>query len=164
MALTQGPGLTSLWGEALIRSNWNPAPDLAPTSRHAPARLLGPDLWQPLRFLYRAWDEAAAENIPWILGRARPGLPACSPAFHKERSSHFFSICLSPEQIWGRRSAHGGAAPSRAWDRAELARSVLGSRRSDGSVVALPAPAISSAIPPEFSPSWHIASHQRDCE
>lgn len=149
MALTQGPGLTSLWGEALIWSNWNPAPDLAPTSRHAPARLLGPDLWQPLRFLYRARDEAAAANIPWISGRARPGLPACSPAFHKERSSHFFSICLSPEQIRGCCSAHGGAALSRVCDRAEPARSILGSRRSDGSVVALPAPAISSAIPPQ---------------
>lgn len=152
MALTQGPGLTSLWGGALIRSNWNPAPDLAPTSRHAPARLLGPDLWQPLRFLYRAQDEAAAETIPCISGRARPGLPACSPAFHKQRSPHFFSTRLSPEVVRGCCSVHGGAALSRVRDHAEPARSVLGSRRSDGSAAAFPAPAISSAVPAQGFP------------
>lgn len=64
MALSQGPGLTSSWGKALLQSNWNADPDLAPIFRHTPTGLLASDLWQLLRFLERAQDETAAENTP----------------------------------------------------------------------------------------------------
>lgn len=62
MALSQGPGLTSPWGKALLWSNWNADPELAPIFRHTPAKLLVSDLWQLLHFLERAQDETAAEN------------------------------------------------------------------------------------------------------
>lgn len=65
MALSQGPGLTFPWGKALLWSNWNADPDLAPILRHTQTGFLVSDLWQLLHFLERAQDETAAENTPW---------------------------------------------------------------------------------------------------
>lgn len=58
------PRINIPMGKALLWSNWNADPDLAPIFRHTPTEFLVSDLWQLLCFLERAQDETAAENTP----------------------------------------------------------------------------------------------------
>lgn len=105
MAQSQGPGLTSLWGKALLQSNWNADPDLAPIFRHAPPRLLASDLWQLIRFLERAQDETAAEDT---LGSRteldQDCISTLRPFANKHRSQwnpNIVRVHVSPELIQG---------------------------------------------------------------
>lgn len=105
MALSQGPELTSPWGKALLRSNWNADSDLAPIFRHAPTKLLTSDLWQLLCFLERAQDETAAENTPGSWAELDQDCIAEVRPFANKRPSQWspnlFRVHVSPELIQG---------------------------------------------------------------
>lgn len=105
MALSQGPGLTSPWGKALLWSNWNADPNLAPIFRHTPTRILMSDLWQLLRFLERAQDETAAENTPESWAELDQDFTAEIWTFANKHlsqwSPNLFRIPVSLELIWG---------------------------------------------------------------
>lgn len=105
MALSQGPGLTSPWGKALLQSNWNADPDLAPIFRHAPPGLLASDLWQLLRFLERAQDETAAENTPGSRAELDQDCTAEVQPFANKHPSQWspnlFRVHVSPGLIQG---------------------------------------------------------------
>lgn len=92
-------------GEALLWSNWNADPDLAPIFRHTPTRFLVPDLWQLLCSLERAPDETAAENTPGSRAELDQNFTAeiwTSANKHPSQwSANLFRIPVSVELIWG---------------------------------------------------------------
>lgn len=117
MAQSQGPGLTSPWGKAMLWSNWNADLDLAPAFRHAPTRVLVSDLWQLLRFLERAEDKTAAEHTPGTQAELDQGyISTLQPLANKHPSQwspNPLRVRVSPELNQGPSRRAPTAAQSR---------------------------------------------------
>lgn len=133
MALSQGPGLTSSWGKALLWSNWNADPDLAPIFRHTLTRFLVSDLCQLLHFLERAQNETATENTPGPWAELDQDFAAdvwtLANKHLSQWSPNLFRISVSLELIW---SPSGHSCAEQLEGRVELGWSDFSGNLLDG--------------------------------